>query len=201
MCVKHTGVSYLIGTGFDNQTCKSSEQLVTFNVTGPQGPIGPQGPEGASVKVYDADDNVIGYVTSTKDYLGGLGYFEMLDKHLNVIESVYDNFHSAYIGPLGGGTLSGGPQNNVYYVSSNCGGQGYMDGIESGLSFSLFASNSGNKIIDHSVVVSSPLTYHSFIDENGINCVVQTDVIESPSPIKDVQNILDSYARPFHIGL
>ncbi len=67
MCVKQSGASYVIGTGFQNQSCKNNEQLLSFNVqglTGPQGvqgPIGPQGPEGASVKLYDANDEIIGY--------------------------------------------------------------------------------------------------------------------------------------------
>src|SRR5882724_10231643 len=125
MCVKHTGVSYLIGTGFDNQACKTSEQLVTFNVTGPQGPqgiqgpIGPAGPEGASLKVYDANNEVIGFVA-------GMGLAN--DSRIAVFDKELQNLEA---GDISQGSIS--PQfdssSSVFYASADCSGQGYMDGL------------------------------------------------------------------------
>ena len=47
ICVKHTGDSYVIGSGFDHSSCKNNEQLLSFNVTGPQGPAGTPACSGA----------------------------------------------------------------------------------------------------------------------------------------------------------
>src|SRR3989338_11429677 len=52
ICVKKSGLVYVIGTGFRREDCKKNESLLTWNTQGIQGPkgdtgiAGPQGPQG-----------------------------------------------------------------------------------------------------------------------------------------------------------
>ncbi len=58
VCVKKGGTMYMVGEGFKRADCKDNDQLLSWNVTGPQGiqglqgvpgaigPAGPQGPTG-----------------------------------------------------------------------------------------------------------------------------------------------------------
>lgn len=49
LCVKRSGLVYVVGDGFRRSECRDRDQLVTINtggVPGPQGPAGPVGPAG-----------------------------------------------------------------------------------------------------------------------------------------------------------
>jgi hypothetical protein len=54
VCVKESGLLYVIGDGFRRADCRRNDQLITWNIggtpgpQGPQGPIGPQGVAGAT---------------------------------------------------------------------------------------------------------------------------------------------------------
>ena len=204
MCVKQSGVSYSIGTGFAKQSCNSSEQLVTFNVTGPQGPIGPQGPEGGSVKLYDANDQVIGYITSSKDIFvldPASGLIEIFDKNLGVF-AVVSSYSSQNLSVTTVANSPGG--SSVYYESLNCTGQGYMTNLPLIAKDSLLNNGSGyHYAVDETVVTPDYINYQS----NGSNvpavgpCIAESGTISSPTPVRDAQVIIDSYARPFRIGL
>ena len=198
MCVKQSGVSYVIGTGFDKQSCKDNEQLLTFNIQGPQGiqgPIGPQGPEGSSVKVYDANNQVIGYVTGTGGEL-----VEFMDKNLGIlIRSFLYTSPSEIIG------LNNPIQLDIFYPTNNCSGQGYVDSTSDKLAYFLINPPGVGYYyaVDKTVVAPGSVNYHSkggYIPTSG-PCVAEDGEIFSPVPVKDAQTILDSYARPFHIGL
>ena len=209
MCVKQSGVSYVIGTGFANQSCKSNEQLLTFNIQGPQGPqgiqgpIGPQGPEGGSVKVYDANDVMIGYVTSSAGVFSGTGHamVEMFDKNLGVfvVAGNYESPIDAYVT-----TVANSPGgSSVYYESLNCTGQGYMIGLPSIAKDSLLSNGSGNYAVDETVAAPDYVDYQSTggaVPAAG-PCIAESGTISSPTPVRDAQVIIDSYARPFRIGL
>lgn len=214
MCVKQSGASYVIGTGFAKQACNSNEQLLSFNITGPQGPqgiqgpIGPQGPEGGSVKVYDANDQVIGYVTNTQWMFNDInagGYVSMLDKKLHVFEQISGyTLPNAIINPPGDSVA---PNSSVYYESTNCTGQGYMTGLPAiAISKSLLLTGNGVSyyyVVDSTVTPPNLINYQSLGSNTpaGGSCQAGIGTIADPIPVKDVQTILDSYARPFHIGL
>lgn len=214
MCVKQSGVSYIIGTGFAKQSCNSNEQLLTFNVQGPegpqgiQGPIGPQGPEGGSVKVYDSTDRVIGYVVDTTSLNPRVytttSHFDMLDKTTGAIESVMMDSSIAT------------PENNVsdsaiYYVSPDCVGQAYHNnglvdvnsGSEPYLSFSWAFSLGGSGIfaVNRSVPPLSSGLAESFRDNPDADCSNGAFNLTGAIPINDLRSIISSYVPPFHIGL
>lgn len=58
MCVRRTGLVYIVGEGFRREDCRGRDQLITWSTQGtpgpqgepgqqgPQGPAGPQGPQG-----------------------------------------------------------------------------------------------------------------------------------------------------------
>src|SRR5436305_1858829 len=54
LCIKSSGLTYVIGTGFKVTDCKGNDKVVTINSSangqpgaqGPVGPVGPQGPAG-----------------------------------------------------------------------------------------------------------------------------------------------------------
>ena len=199
MCVKHTGASYLIGTGFDNQTCKSNEQLLTFNVTGPQGPIGPQGPEGGSAKVYDANDELMGYVTSAPNGQVNGYTVEAFDKNTNTIEDINISVLGSFISPALQNV--GGPY-EIYYSSPDCSGQTYMNDIDVNDTMSgatLPGPQDSFFAIDRSLTPPTSISYHSFGLPAG--CTQGDGTITSPFPVINATAIWDSYARPFHIGL
>lgn len=195
MCVKQSGVSYVIGIGFAKQECASNEQLLTFNIQGPQGPqgiqgpIGPQGPEGVSVKVYDANDQVIGYVTDN-DGPNGATYISVFDKTLNVFEQIQDltNFRNW--------------NNSVgfYFGGLDCTGPIYADIPENSITiFNLLNSSYDTSfyIIDKTIPFTA-ISYQS--SYSGTGCINGVGSFSGYSLIS-VQSILDSYARPFRIGL
>lgn len=48
VCVKNNGAMFLIGESFRRADCRSNEQLLSWNIAGPQGPQGPQGVPGVA---------------------------------------------------------------------------------------------------------------------------------------------------------
>jgi len=48
VCVKKGGTMYMVGEGFKSADCKDNDQLISWNVTGPQGPQGLQGVPGTT---------------------------------------------------------------------------------------------------------------------------------------------------------
>lgn len=202
MCVRHTGDSYIIGTGFDKQACKNNEQLVSFNVTGPQGPqgiqgpIGPRGPEGGSVKLYDNNNDIIGYITNAQNE----DQVIVLLKEWNVFASFYSVGATTYDGGSPFNSLNGSHygQGTVYYESYNCTGQQYTDNARALTPFHL--SNGDWGVADHSSGILYQVEYHS--NGNSVEeCIVATTTVSESLPLRDIQSTLDSYAVPFHVGL
>lgn len=203
MCVKQSGVSYIIGTGFAKQSCSANEQLLTFNVEGPQGiqgpagSVGPQGPEGGSVKVYDANNVVIGYVIDINQMQSAIAIF---DKILGTFE--YVNILSGNI--FADAVLLGQP---VMFESPDCTGQAYFIGNFGGydanyliLSTNLIDMGSSVYTLDKSIPRNDgAFTYYSFQSVAGCNAI--TGLAERTLPMINVKGTLDSYTRPFRIGL
>jgi len=46
VCVKKSGLVYVIGSDFRRQDCRKNDSLLTWNITGPQGPKGDKGDRG-----------------------------------------------------------------------------------------------------------------------------------------------------------
>jgi len=46
VCVEEKGTMYMVGEGFKSANCKDNDQLISWNVTGPQGPTGADGQPG-----------------------------------------------------------------------------------------------------------------------------------------------------------
>jgi|GEM_PF-2064743 len=46
LCVKNSGVVFVVGEGFKKTECKNNDKLITLNLSGSQGPQGPQGDQG-----------------------------------------------------------------------------------------------------------------------------------------------------------
>ncbi len=204
MCVKQSGVSYIIGTGFAKQACSSNEQLVTFNIEGPQGPqgiqgpIGPQGPEGSGAKLYDANDQVIGYITSTAPFPDS---FEILEKNLGVIVAVSVN---GSFGPhLGVST-----QSPIYFESSDCSGQAYHgQGLSEATAFyastNVYQSAESLYTLDKTIPKDpTDVAFYSHASPGGCTSSPVSPIAfgNRNFPMKDVRPILDLHVRPFHIG-
>ena len=212
LCVKHSGDSYVIGSGFAHQDCKNNEQLLTFNVTGPQGPQGvpgptgpqgnpgPTGPEGGGVKIYDANNQVVGYLSEMFNYSGhDYPYFGMLDKNLNVLEEAT----TESLTPIS--SIPGVSSINIltYYQNADCTGQVYTVNSSPELSFLLLTKTGDGRrfIVDKSISVSTSINYEGRFYWGSSTCTTESGTLSDPLPLKDVENILNSYARPFHIGL
>lgn len=205
MCVKHTGVGYLVGTGFDNQTCKSNEELITFNVTGPQGmpgiqgPIGPQGPEGKSPKLYDGNGNVVGYVQTL--LTGGVALF------VPSFRAYVDlDLASGQIVPEAVWYGVAGVSREPYYLAPDCFDPPYLVGSDPN-TISLAATNvfrvevaSGEELFVPDVsrqILIDPTTFQSYL-HNGI-CVNETQTREAAVPVRPFVPE-DIGPGPYHIG-
>lgn len=208
MCVKQSGASYVIGTGFANQSCKSNEQLLTFNVTGPQGPqgiqgpIGPQGSAGPGIALYDANNEVAAYVLdySTPDY------FTVFDPELKVILIAE--------GTSGASTDSspGNPSELAYFLSNDCTGIPYLAvgnlgsipiQVNSRVWRGIFAS--GGAIRDYSLpILTNPaFLTRGYPTETGCETVsVHQQGLEFGVPMKPTAGLFysDRHPGPFHFG-
>ncbi|MEK9185475.1 MAG: hypothetical protein AAB863_01745 [Patescibacteria group bacterium] len=69
MCVKHNGLSYIIGENFKLADCRENDSLISWNTTGPQGPkgdkgdkgdMGERGPAGLQLHLYDGNNQDLG---------------------------------------------------------------------------------------------------------------------------------------------
>ena len=94
VCVKKSGLVYVIGDGFRRSDCGKNDKLLTWNIQGPKGDkgdkgdpgiqgsqgakgekgdpgptgsLGPQGPAGPSLRVLDADGKEVGLLISLSD--------------------------------------------------------------------------------------------------------------------------------------
>ena len=202
ICVKHSGDSYVIGSGFQNQSCKNNEQLLTFNVTGPQGVPGPTGAEGASVKLFDANNIVIGYIIELGDQSAdGRLRPTLVDKSLGVIEDA--RLNSGANNNIDGFEI---PYGNIfpwYYQSGDCSGQAFGSADPSSFVYrSLMTSNGQDfEVVDHTVAPALNVQYHSHNQTGSGLCTGEDTVFPASAPIKDVTNFINSYVPPFHIGL
>ena len=71
VCVKKTGLIYVIGEGFKRTDCKTGDTLLTWNAEGPEGPQGPQGPQGAAgmnVHLVDGNGQDLGLLIDADPY-------------------------------------------------------------------------------------------------------------------------------------
>lgn len=74
VCVKKTGLVYVIGEGFKRTDCKPGDTLLSWNTegpTGPQGPQGLQGPAGAAgmnVHLLDGNGQDLGLLLDADPY-------------------------------------------------------------------------------------------------------------------------------------
>lgn len=86
ICVRKSGLVYVVGQGFRREDCRRNESLLTWNIQGPPGPLGPEGPQGLSgppgekgdkgdpgepglpgpagpsLKVFDTEGEEVGYI-------------------------------------------------------------------------------------------------------------------------------------------
>ena len=66
VCVKKSGLVYVIGSSFRKQDCKKNDSLLSWNVAGPQGPKGDKGDPGPSLHLFDANDQDLGVLIGTR---------------------------------------------------------------------------------------------------------------------------------------
>jgi hypothetical protein len=189
MCVKDSGASYIIGQGFDKQSCKNNEQLLSFNMQGPTGPQGPMGPEGKSLKVYDANNTVIGYFEG----------FVQTSQSYTVFNKQLKAFHQINPGnnPPIAASLSVSTQ---YYKTTTCTGNSYIDyqGVNEVMLASVLFNNDGQFFtIEDPATETIPTPY--VLDAAGV-CTA-TGFPATVYKLKNVSSTLTSYVQPFRIGL
>ncbi len=211
MCVKTNGSVYLIGPSYSRQTCAGGDTLITFNTqgpagpqgvagpTGPQGPQGPVGPEGGSAKLYDANNELIGYVTGTNTQ-NGISFVDYVDKNLNVLATA--GYEGGQVFSFGKSSAVG--DSTLYYTSPGCVGQAYMVASDYAKHY-IIEARDGLYVIDQSKSMVNGFSYGSKL--GGQDCVNTSDldpgttyVIDNAYPVKNVQSMINSYAVPFHIG-
>ena len=200
MCVKQSGASYVIGTGFQNQSCKNNEQLLSFNVqglTGPQGvqgPIGPQGPEGASVKLYDANDEIIGY------------YYPLLTGTGNsVFYSTKFKAFGSYSPDLIFRPWLPTESRDLYYKTTNCTGQAYVNKneVDSVYNYSFFdnTNHGGDIYVPNLNNTEEDMEAASVKHWRDETCSLNENTTIDAYKADNIQNDLELYIKPFHISL
>lgn len=126
ICAKKSGLVYVIGEDFKRKDCKATDQLLSFNVSGPKGDkgdVGPRGPAGESgegLHLYDADDQDLGIFLDHDLYISGYTF----TTYEQEIELPLSFISSTAWGPA---TLQVSGGNVVKFTELNCAGQAFTE--------------------------------------------------------------------------
>jgi hypothetical protein len=138
VCVKKSGLVYVIGDEFRRQDCKKNDSLLSWNITGTQGPkgdkgdkgdqgdVGPMGPQGergekgdsgqgeASLHLYDANGQDLGKLVYAETGIGRSSTYRTYIESLGALVGIKDYDQSVFIDT--GGFRYDGPNctGNVY---------------------------------------------------------------------------------------
>ncbi len=187
-CVKKDGSLYIIAQG---ASCKGQDNLLTWNITGPQGDkgdtgdMGEQGPQGiqgergikgASLHLYDANNQDLGVLTYGLVSASGVSSPSLFSTYLfdpGVFVSFRQVNNSVIFNPTNPLLL------RVYFPELNCTGQPFSIGINP---LELFAAEGGGYVIwTDRISNSDSMLAKSHFDSNG--CV---NTQENPDPQNQV---------------
>ncbi|MCK5027397.1 MAG: collagen-like protein [Candidatus Pacebacteria bacterium] len=93
LCVRKSGVAYVVGEGFQKQECHKNEKLLTLNIQGPQGPqgvqgeSGPMGPEGPQGSKGDSGDVGLAGPQGLKGDQGEIGSVGPSGMNLHLVDA------------------------------------------------------------------------------------------------------------------
>ena len=170
ICAKKSGLVYVIGEDFKRKDCKATDQLLSFNVSGPKGDKGDKGDagemglqglkgdkgekgdsgtgggSGSQLHLYDANNQDLGIVV---DHVGNQGY----NSFITSIESFVEFEGSRR---LGAGAHAGDPNHhyeayivnngNIFYLLPDCAGIPYSGDIASQPQNTIFIGGSTNRM-------------------------------------------------------